>query len=57
MFRIASHIEDVVNRFVRTGFVQKGKSLGRPAVSTEGAQEVRQVVEQNPYFSLHRISP
>ena len=29
------HVTDVINRFVRTGSVNKGKSRGRPSVSEE----------------------
>ena len=48
---LEAHIEDVVNRFVRTCSVNKGKSPGRSSVS----DELRRL-EQNLQTSLTRLS-
>ena len=44
-----AHIRDVINRFIQTGSVDKGKSPGRFSVSEE--VDLRRL-EQNPYTSL-----
>ena len=48
------HIRDVINRFVRTGSVDKRKSPGRPSVSEEVVDDLRRL-EQNPQTSLTRF--
>ncbi|KAJ3650158.1 hypothetical protein Zmor_021863 [Zophobas morio] len=53
---LEAHIRDVINRFVRTGNVNKGKSSGRPAVSEEVVDDLRERLEQNPQTSLTRLS-
>ena len=44
---LAAHIRDVINIFVRTGCVNKGKSPGRPSVSEKVVDDLRRL-EQNP---------
>ncbi|KAJ3662408.1 hypothetical protein Zmor_006758 [Zophobas morio] len=53
---LKAHIRDVINRFVRTSNVNKGKSSGRPAVSEEVVDDLRERLEQNPQTSLTRLS-
>ena len=48
------HIRDVINRFVRTGSVNKEKSRGRPSVSEEVVDDLRRL-EQNPQTSLTKF--
>ena len=38
------YIRDVINRFVRTGSVNKRKSPGRPSVSDEVVDDLRRLV-------------
>ncbi|KAJ3646228.1 hypothetical protein Zmor_023823 [Zophobas morio] len=49
------HIRDIINRFVRTGSVDKEKSPGRPSVSEEVVNNLR-LLEQNPQTFLTRLS-
>ena len=44
---LEAHIRAVINRFVRTGSANKGKSPGRPSVSEEVFDDLRRL-EQNP---------
>jgi hypothetical protein len=37
-----------VDRFVATGSVEKGKSMGRPPVNEEIVEDLRQRMEQSP---------
>ncbi|KAJ3643622.1 hypothetical protein Zmor_026323 [Zophobas morio] len=53
---LEAHIRDVINRFVRTGNVNKGKSSGRTAVSEEVVDDLRERLEQNRQTSLTRLS-
>src|SRR5699024_2578615 len=53
---LMKHIRDVIDRFVRTGSVSKGKSPGRPSVSDETVADLRERVEQNPRISLPKLS-
>jgi hypothetical protein len=39
---------DVINRFVRTGCVNKGKSTGRPPISEKVVGDLRERLEHNP---------
>ena len=39
---LGAHIRDVINRFVRTGSVNKGKSPGRRSESEEVVDDLRQ---------------
>mgnify|MGYP005985439015 CR=1 FL=1 len=47
---LEAHIRDVINRFVRTRRVDKGKSPGRRSLSEEVVDELRRL-EQNPQIS------
>ena len=38
---LEAHIRDVINRFVRSGSVNKGKSPGRAAISEEVVDDLR----------------
>ena len=51
---LEAHIRVVINRFVRTSRVDKGKSLGRPSVSEEVVDDLRRL-EQNPQTFLTRL--
>lgn len=53
---LKAHIRDVMNRFMQTGNVSKGKSPGRPQVSQEVVEDLRTRVEQNPQMSLSKLS-
>jgi hypothetical protein len=53
---LIAHIRRVVNRFVATGSVEKGKSVGRPAVNEEIVEDLRQRIEQSPKTSLRKLS-
>ena len=48
------HIRDVINRSVRIGSLNKGKSPERPSVSGKVADNLRRS-EQNPQTSLTRF--
>ena len=50
---LETHIRDVITRFVRTGSVDKRKSLGRPSLSKEVVDDLRRL-EQNLQTSLIR---
>ena len=52
---LKAHIRNVINRFVRTGSVNEGKSPGRPSVAEEVVNNLRRL-EQNPQTSLTRLS-
>jgi hypothetical protein len=45
---LIAHIRRIVNRFVATGSVEKGKSVGRPPVNEEIVEDLRQRIEQSP---------
>ena len=47
-------IRDVINRFVRTGSVNKEKSRGRPSVSEKVVDDLRRF-EQNPQTYLTKF--
>ncbi|KAH0810715.1 hypothetical protein GEV33_012076 [Tenebrio molitor] len=53
---LIAHIRRVVNRFVATGSVEKGKSVGRPPVNEEIVEDLRQRIEQIPKTSLRKLS-
>ena len=53
---LEAHIRDAINRFVRIGGVNSGKSPGRPSASEEVVGDLRQRLEQNPQKSLRRLS-
>jgi hypothetical protein len=49
----AQHCGRIVERFVSTGYVEKGKSTGRPIVATpDVVQNVEEIVEENPHISI-----
>jgi hypothetical protein len=53
----AQHCERIVERFVSTGNVGKGKSTGRPTVATpDVVQNVEVIVEERPHISIGRLS-
>jgi hypothetical protein len=50
------HIRSIVNRFVATGSVEKGKSVGRPPVNEEIVEDLRQRMnkaQKNPSGSYN----
>ena len=56
---LEAHIRDVINRFVRTGSVGRGKSPGTPSVSEKVADNLRRfdqkfllqyAIEQGPKY-------
>ncbi|KAJ3643407.1 hypothetical protein Zmor_026120 [Zophobas morio] len=49
-----AHVRDAINRFVRTGSVDKGKSPGKPSISEEVVDDLRRL-EQNAQTSLTRF--
>ncbi|KAJ3645687.1 hypothetical protein Zmor_023328 [Zophobas morio] len=51
---LMSHIRYVVNRFVRTGSVDTGKSPGRSSVSEEVVNDLRRL-KQNPQTYLTKF--
>ncbi|KAJ3650075.1 hypothetical protein Zmor_021783 [Zophobas morio] len=51
---LKAHIKDVINRFVQTSSVDKGKSPRRPSVSEEVVDDFKRL-EQNPQTSLTRF--
>jgi hypothetical protein len=53
---LMTHIRRIMDRFDKTGDVSKGKSSGRPQVSEDIVEDLRQRVEQNPRTSLPRLS-
>ena len=48
---LGAHIRDVINRFVRTSSVEKGKSSGKYSESEEVVDDLRRL-EQRPQTSL-----
>ncbi|KAH0815108.1 hypothetical protein GEV33_007683 [Tenebrio molitor] len=52
----AQHCERIVERFISTGNVGKGKSTGRPTVATPDVQNVEEIVEEHPHISIRRLS-
>ena len=52
---LRAHIRDVINRFVRSGSVNTGRSPERPSVSEEVVDDLRRL-EQNSQTSLTRFS-
>jgi hypothetical protein len=53
---LLTHIGRIVNRFLTTGTVSKGKSSGRPPVSDEIVEDLRERVEETPQISVARLS-
>ena len=51
---LEAHIIDIINRFVRIGCVDKGKSPERPSVSGEVVDGLRRL-EENPQTSLTKF--
>ena len=49
------HIRDVINRFVPTGRIDKGKSPGKLSVSEKVVDDLRRL-EQKPQTSLTRFA-
>jgi hypothetical protein len=41
------HVRRIVDRFVATGGIERGKSVGRPPVNEEIVEDLRQRMEQN----------
>jgi hypothetical protein len=41
------HVRRIVDRFVATGSIEKGKSVGRPPVNDEIVEDLGQRMEQN----------
>ena len=52
---LEAHIRYVINRFIRTGSVNKGKCPGRPAVAEGVVDDLRQL-KHNPQTFLTRLS-
>ena len=50
---LEAHIRDVINRFVRTGSLNKEKSRGRLSVSEQVVDELRRL-DQNPQTYMIR---
>jgi hypothetical protein len=53
---LAAHKHRIVNRFVTTGSVEKGKSSGRPKVIADVVENLRHHLEERPRTSLTRLS-
>jgi ribosomal protein S25 len=53
---LLTHIGRIVNRFLTTGTVNKGKSSGQTAVSDKIVEDLRQRVEETPQISVSRLS-
>ncbi|KAJ3662057.1 hypothetical protein Zmor_006424 [Zophobas morio] len=53
---LMTHIKRIVDRFNSTGNVSKGKSPGRPPVSEEVVEDLRERMEQSPKKSLSKLS-
>jgi hypothetical protein len=49
---LAAHINRIVDRFVATGSVEKGKSSGRPKVMEDVVENIRDTLEEHPRTSL-----
>ncbi|KAJ3632041.1 hypothetical protein MTP99_013138 [Tenebrio molitor] len=45
---LAAHINRIVDRFVATGSVEKGKSSGRPKVMEDVVENIRDTLEEHP---------
>jgi hypothetical protein len=50
------HIRRIVDRFVATGSVEKGKSVGRPPVDQEIVEYLRQRMEQSSKKIFRKLS-
>jgi hypothetical protein len=53
---LAAHIHRIVDRFVATGSVEKGKSSGRPKVMEDVVENIRDTLEEDPRTSLTRLA-
>jgi hypothetical protein len=53
---LAAHLLRIVNRFVTTGSVEKGKSSGGPEVMEHVVENIRDHLEEHPRTSLTRLS-
>jgi hypothetical protein len=54
---ILHNIVGIVERFVSTGNVGKGKSTGRPPVAIpDVVKNVEEIVEEHPHISIRRLS-
>jgi hypothetical protein len=53
---LAAHINRIVDRFVATGSVEKGKSSGRPKVMEDVVENIRDTLEEHPRTSLTRLA-
>ncbi|KAJ3661413.1 hypothetical protein Zmor_005808 [Zophobas morio] len=53
---LMTHIKRIVDRFNSTGNVSQGKSPGRPPVSEEVVEDLRERMEQSPKKSLSKLS-
>jgi hypothetical protein len=49
------HVRRIVDRFVATGSIEKGKSVGRPPVNDEIVEDLGQRMEQNQKNSLRKL--
>jgi hypothetical protein len=53
---LAAHIHRIVNRFVATGSVKKGKASGLPKVMEDVVENIRDHLEAHLRTSLTRLS-
>jgi hypothetical protein len=53
---LLTHVGRIVNRFLTTGTVSKGKSSGRPPVSHKIVEDLRETVEETPQITVARLS-
>jgi hypothetical protein len=53
---LLSYIGLIVNRFLTTGTVSKGKSSARPPISDEIVEDLRERVEETPQISVACLS-
>jgi hypothetical protein len=53
---LLTHIERIVNRFLTIGTISKGKSSGRPPVSGEIVEDLKEMVEKTLQICIARLS-
>jgi hypothetical protein len=53
---LLTHIGRIVNRFLTIGTISKGKSSGRPPVSDEIVEDLKEIVEKTLQISIAPLS-
>jgi hypothetical protein len=53
---LLTHIKRIVNRFLTIRTIRKGKSLGRPPISDEILEDLKEMVEKTIQISIACLS-